>query len=186
MSRIGKRLISLPKGVEVKAVSGEIHVKGPKGQLKRRIPPKSVVTIDAGGVSVAASADAGRDASKMQGLTRALINNMVQGVSKGWTKTLELVGVGYRADVQGSKLVLNLGYSHPIEYPLPQGISAKVEEKQTRIILEGVDNELLGETAAIVRRFRPPEPYKGKGVRYQGEQVRHKAGKAGKAGAGAK
>lgn len=185
MSRIGKRVIGLPKGVEVKTTGGQVTVKGPKGQLSRPVPPKSVVTIDAAGVSVTASEDAGRLASRMQGLTRALINNMVVGVSKGWTRTLELVGVGYRADVQGSKLVLNLGYSHAIDFPLPKGISAKVEEKQTRIILEGIDNELLGETAAVVRRLRPPEPYKGKGIRYQGEKVRQKAGKAGKA-AGAK
>jgi large subunit ribosomal protein L6 len=185
MSRIGKRIIALPKGVEVKTADGQVHVKGPKGSLSRPMPPMAVVTIAPAGVSVAPSEDAGRLASRMQGLTRALINNMVTGVSKGFTKTLELVGVGYRADAQGSKLVLNLGYSHPIDFPLPKGISAKVEEKQTRIILEGIDNELLGETAAVVRRLRPPEPYKGKGIRYLGEKVRQKAGKAGKA-AGAK
>jgi large subunit ribosomal protein L6 len=185
MSRIGKRIIPLPKGVEVKAANGEIQVKGPKGRLQRRQPPKSVVTVDAAGVHVVPTADASREASKMQGLTRALINNMVVGVSKGFSRTLELVGVGYRADVQGKKLLLNVGYSHQVEFPLPDGITAKVEEKQTRIVLEGIDIELLGETAAVVRRFRPPEPYKGKGIRYQGEKVRQKAGKAGKA-AGAK
>jgi large subunit ribosomal protein L6 len=184
MSRIGKRIITLPKGVEVKTTAGQVSVKGPKGQLQRVIPPLTTVKIGSDGVSIDATADAGRLASRMRGLSRALIANMVKGVSAGFTKTLELVGVGYRADVQGGKLVLNLGYSHPIEYPLPKGISAKVEEKQTRIILEGIDNELLGETAAIVRRFRPPEPYKGKGVRYQGERVRQKAGKAGKAAGG--
>ncbi len=185
MSRIGKRIIALPKGVEVKTADGKIQVKGPKGQLVRLQPPKSIVTVDGTGVHVAPAPDAAREASRMQGLTRALINNMVVGVTKGWSKTLDLVGVGYRADVQGQKLILNVGYSHPVEFPLPKGISAKVEEKQTRIILEGTDNELLGETAAIVRRFRPPEPYKGKGIRYRGERVRQKAGKAGKA-AGAK
>ncbi len=186
MSRIGKRNITLPKGVEVKTSAGQVSVKGPKGALQRPIPPLTTVTVAPAGVTVVATAEAGRLASRMQGLTRALIANMVKGVSQGWSRTLELVGVGYRADVQGSKLILNLGFSHPIEFPLPKGISAKVEEKQTRIILEGIDNELLGETAAIVRRFRPPEPYKGKGVRYQGEKVRQKAGKAGKAAAGGK
>jgi len=183
MSRIGKRVIPLPKGVEVKTAGGEVFVKGPKGQLSRPVPPMSVIKVEPAGVSVVPSEDAGRVASQMQGLTRALVANMVRGVSQGWTKTLDLVGVGYRADVQGSKLILAVGYSHPIEFPLPKGISAKVEEKQTRIILEGIDNELLGETAAVVRRFRPPEPYKGKGIRYHGEKVRQKAGKAGKAGA---
>jgi large subunit ribosomal protein L6 len=187
-SRTGKRPVVLPKGVTAAVKDGSIEVKGPKGALTRKLPPNVKVTVDAGGVKVQPTI-AGRDGSRFQGLTRALIAAMVQGTAAGYTKTLQLVGTGYRAEVKGQTLNLSLGFSHPVNFPIPQGITVQIpgDSKGTIIILNGADKAMMGETAAKIRGFRPPEPYGGKGVRYQGEKVREKAGKAAKgAGGGAK
>ena len=179
MSRVGKVPVSVPKGVEVRVQGRRVDVKGPKGAVGREMPAAVSVNVADGQVQVVSATEDPREASRMSGLARSLINNMVRGVTEGYRKSLDLVGVGYRADVQGKNLTLTLGLSHPVQYPLPDGISAKVEEKQTRIILDGVDKELVGQTAAIIQRFRPPEPYKGKGIRFTGERIRQKAGKTG-------
>jgi large subunit ribosomal protein L6 len=175
MSRVGRKPISIPKGVELKVSGRTVAVKGPKGELSREIREGLVVKLD-NGFAVIEQTDSGKMAGALHGLTRALIQNMVEGVSQGFTKSLEIHGTGYRAAVQGQKLTLNLGHSHPIEYPLPKGISAAVN--QNLIVLTGADKELLGQVSAEIRRFRPPEPYKGKGVRYLNEHVRRKAGKS--------
>jgi large subunit ribosomal protein L6 len=169
MSRIGKLPVEVPAGVKVNLRGAEIEVSGTKGTLKRELPPR---------VKVVSPADSGREARALHGLTRTLINNMVEGVTNGYTKVLELSGVGYRADVRGDTLHLSLGYSHPIEFKLPKGIQAAVD-KQNRITLTGIDKEQLGMAAAKIRDFRRCEPYKGKGIRYAGEVVRRKVGKAG-------
>lgn len=177
MSRIGKKPVAIPSGVKVALAGNVINVEGPKGKLSRKINPAVSVEVDAEQIQVTTV-----DSSKgmaMQGLTRSLIANMVEGVTKGFEKVLEINGVGYRADLQGKTLNLSLGYSHPIAYPLPEGITAEVE-KQTKIIVRGIDKELVGATAAKIRSFREPEPYKGKGIKYADERIVRKAGKAGK------
>jgi large subunit ribosomal protein L6 len=181
MSRIGKQPIQLPPDVKVNLRGSEIEVSGTKGALKRELPPRVKLEVTDGQVLVSPG-DGGREARALHGLTRTLINNMVVGVTNGYTRVLEINGVGYRADVRGDTLHLALGYSHPIEFKLPKGIEASVD-KQNRITLSGIDKELLGLTAAKIRDFRRCEPYKGKGIRYAGEVVRRKVGKAG-AGAG--
>jgi large subunit ribosomal protein L6 len=184
-SRVGKRPIILPKGVTVAIKDGAVRVEGPKGKLSKAMPSGVDVKIDTGKVSVT-SALPGRDASRMQGLVRALIAAMVKGASENYTKTLELKGTGYRAEMKGSTLNLALGFSHPVIFPMPAGIKCEIpgDSKGTIVNLTGADKELMGQTAAKIRSFRPPEPYGGKGVRYQGEKVREKAGKAAKAGGG--
>jgi large subunit ribosomal protein L6 len=184
-SRVGKRPIPLPKGVTAAVRDGSIEVKGAKGALTRALPPGVSVKTE-GALLVVTPTIAGRDGSRFQGLARALIAGMVAGVSDGYVKTLQLVGTGYRAEVKGQTLNLSLGFSHPIAFPLPQGIKCDIpqESKGTILILTGSDKEKMGQTAAKIRSFRPPEPYGGKGVRYQGEKVREKAGKAAKAGGG--
>ena len=177
MSRVGKLPIPIPQGVTVDQKDGIFSVKGPKGQLQREIHPLSNVSVEDGVIHVT-PADESRDARALWGLTRTLINNMVVGVTEGFKKGLEIVGVGYRVEQKGNTLVFSLGFSHPVEFELPQGISATLD-KQNKVMLEGIDKELLGHTAAKVRAFRPPEPYKGKGVRYMNEHVRRKVGKAG-------
>ncbi|RMF46044.1 MAG: 50S ribosomal protein L6 [Deltaproteobacteria bacterium] len=177
MSRIGKKPIAIPSGVKVALAGSTINVEGPKGKLSREINPAVTVEVDAEQIQVNL-VDTARGTA-MQGLTRSLIANMVDGVTKGFEKVLEINGVGYRADLQGKTLNLSLGYSHPIAYPLPEGISAEVE-KQTKIIVRGIDKELVGATAAKIRSFREPEPYKGKGIKYADERIVRKAGKAGK------
>jgi large subunit ribosomal protein L6 len=187
-SRVGKRPIDLPKGVTAVLKEGTIDVKGPKGALSRKLPPNVKVTLDGAMIKVMPTIG-GRDGSRFQGLARALINGMVQGTAAGYTKTLQLVGTGYRAEVKGPILNLSLGFSHPVNFPIPFGITVQIpgDSKGTIIILTGADKAVMGQTAAKIRGFRPPEPYGGKGVRYQGEHVREKAGKAAKgAGAGAK
>jgi large subunit ribosomal protein L6 len=176
MSRIGKRPVVVPKDVEVKLEGDVITVKGPKGQLSRRLPSDVTVTREDDRMLVSVG-DATREARALQGLVRILIGNMVTGVTDGFEKALEIVGVGYRAELQGKTAVFNLGYSHPIHFQLPEGIDAKIEK--TKIVLSGADKELLGETAAKIRGLRRPEPYKGKGIRFADEFVRRKAGKAG-------
>jgi large subunit ribosomal protein L6 len=186
-SRVGKRPILLPKGVTVAIKDGAIRVEGPKGKLSKGMPSGVDVKIDAGKINVT-SALPGRDASRMQGLVRALIAAMVKGASENYTKTLELKGTGYRAEMKGTTLNLALGFSHPVIFPMPAGIKCEIpgDSKGTIVNLTGPDKELMGQTAAKIRSFRPPEPYGGKGVRYQGEKVREKAGKAGKGAKGAK
>jgi large subunit ribosomal protein L6 len=175
MSRIGKKPIVIPAGVKVDLVGQTVKVEGPKGRLEREVHTQVAVSIEADQIQVAPkSADSGA----LQGLTRTLVSNMVEGVTKGFSKGLEINGVGYRAELKGTVLNLALGYSHPIEYPLPTGVAAEVE-KQTKITLTGIDKELVGATAAKIRSFRPPEPYKGKGIKYADERILRKAGKAG-------
>jgi large subunit ribosomal protein L6 len=185
-SRVGKRPIVLPKGVSA-TLKGDraIEVKGPKGTLGRELPAGVKLNVEGGSVVVIPTV-AGRDGARYQGLARALIKCMVTGVAEGYTKTLQLVGTGYRAELKGQVLNLSLGFSHPIAFPLPQGVKCEIpaDSKATIVILTGSDKEVMGQTAAKIRSFRPPEPYGGKGVRYQGEKVREKAGKAAKAGGG--
>ena len=182
-SRVGKRPIDLPKGVTAVVNDRKIDVKGPKGQLSRSITDRVEIKVDAGKLVVTSDAP-GRDASRLQGLMRALVAGMVKGVADGYEKQLELKGTGYRAELKGTTLHFALGFSHPVVYPLPQGITATIpaDSKGTLVILQGADKETIGQTAAKIRGFRPPEPYGGKGVRYKGERVREKAGKAGKGG----
>lgn len=179
MSRIGKKPVAIPAGVEVKLSGHGITVKGPKGELKWTHPEGVSVAVESGSAVVTRASDA-KPVRAIHGLTRALLQNMVTGVSEGYTRVLELVGVGYRAQVQGDKLVLTVGYSHPVEFKLPQGIKAEVDKKQTIITLNGIDRQKLGQTAADIKAIRPPDSYKGKGVRYSGERLKLKAGKAAK------
>jgi large subunit ribosomal protein L6 len=182
-SRVGKRPVELPKGVTAALKDGKIEIKGPKGTLSRALPPSVDVKVEGTAVKILPTVT-GRDGSRLQGLARALINGMVQGAATGYTKTLQLVGTGYRAEVKGPVLNLSLGFSHPVNFPIPQGVKVEIpgDSKGTIIILTGADKEVMGQTAAKIRGFRPPEPYGGKGVRYQGEKVREKAGKAAKGG----
>lgn len=186
-SRVGKRPIAVPKGVTVAVKDGKVDVQGPKGKLQRAIPHGVALKVDGGNVIVSSSLP-GRDAARMQGLLRALVAAMVKGAAEGYTKTLELRGTGYRAELKGQNLTLALGLSHPVNFALPAGIKGEIpgDSKGTILVLTGADKELMGQTAAKIRNFRPPEPYAGKGIRYQGEKVREKAGKAGKGGKGGK
>lgn len=186
-SRVGKRPIVLPKGVAASLADGAIKIDGPKGKLAKKLPPSVEAKIADGKIAISSSL-AGRDGSRMQGLARALIASMVKGVAEAYTKTLELKGTGYRAELKGTTLHMALGFSHPVVFALPAGIKCDIpqDSKGTVIVLTGADKEVMGQTAAKIRGFRPPEPYAGKGVRYQGERVREKAGKAGKAGAAGK
>ena len=180
MSRVGRLPIVIPAGVDIDVTDNHVVVKGPKGSLERDIPPLLSVVREDGQLRVERPDDQKR-ARELHGLTRTLINNMVVGVTEGYRRGLEIQGVGYRAQLVGQKLQLNLGYSHPIEIDPPEGIAFEVENP-TRISVSGIDKELVGRIAAKVRACRKPEPYKGKGVRYAGEIVRRKAGKAGKVG----
>ncbi|HLF77828.1 MAG TPA: 50S ribosomal protein L6 [Dehalococcoidia bacterium] len=177
MSRIGKMPIPVPSAVKVDIDGRNIKVTGPKGTLSREVVPEVRLVMEEGRLIVTRPSDSQRDRA-MHGLTRALLSNMVTGVDAGFRKTLELVGVGYRAQMQGSKLVLALGFSHPVEIDPPEGITFTVEGP--RVHIDGIDKEQVGQVAADIRKRRPPEPYLGKGVRYQGEFVRRKAGKSGK------
>ncbi len=181
MSRVGKLPIPIPKGVSVNINKNAVIVKGPKGELSRDLPPEINIAEEEGRVVVTRNSDNRFHRSK-HGLTRALLNNMIVGVSTGFSRQLDIEGVGYRAAMEGNKLVLNVGYSHPVVFDPPKGISFDVPDRNGRqIVVSGIDKELIGEIAARIRRTRPPEPYKGKGIRYAGEVVRRKAGKAGKA-----
>ncbi|HEX7978865.1 MAG TPA: 50S ribosomal protein L6 [Gemmatimonadaceae bacterium] len=178
MSRIGKAPVAVPNGVTVTLKDGNvISVKGPKGELTRSLPTAMTVKQENGQVTVTRPSDEDQHKS-LHGLTRTLIANMVEGVTKGFSKNLELVGVGYKAEVRPYGLQLALGYSHPIEYRAPQGIKLTAPAP-TQIVVEGANKEVVGQVAAEIRSLRPPEPYKGKGVKYAGEQIRRKAGKAG-------
>ena len=176
VSRIGKMPIVIPKGTAVTVVAGEVKAKGPKGELQRKLPPLVEAKVEGAQVIIKTTA-AGRRGRSMHGLARSLVQNLVTGVSVGFTRVLEVNGVGYRADVKGRSLHLSLGYSHPIEVLLPEGIDATVVKNV--ITVTGIDKEVLGQLAAVIRQQRPPEPYKGKGIRYSDEHVRRKVGKAG-------
>lgn len=179
MSRIGKAPINLPKGVKVEWQGTEVQVSGPKGSLSQAFDPQMEIKLDDGILTVHRPSDS-RQHRSMHGLTRALLNNMVVGVSEGFSKTLQIEGVGYRAQLEDDKLVLNVGYSHPVYFEPPDGITFAVENRTKTVIVSGIDKQLVGEIAAQIRKTRPPEPYKGKGIRYDNEIVRRKAGKAGK------
>lgn len=181
LSRVGKRPVVLPKGVTASIGNGKVDIKGPKGSLSQPIPPTVNVTQSGDKLNVTSSA-AGRDAARWQGLARALLASTVKGAAEGYERILELVGTGYRCEAKGSVLHLALGLSHPVVFPLPAGVTAQVpaDSKGTIIILNSANKAVLGQVAATIRSFRPPEPYAGKGVRYRGEKVRRKAGKAGK------
>jgi large subunit ribosomal protein L6 len=177
MSRIGKRPIEIPKGVTVTLEKGQMTVKGPRGELSRRLHPTMQVKVEDSTITVTRPSEE-NEHKALHGLTRTLIANMVEGVTAGFRKNLELVGVGYRAETKPFGLRLALGYSHPIQYKAPEGIKLTATAP-TAITVEGSNKEVVGQVAAEIRSLRPPEPYKGKGVKYQGEQVRRKAGKAG-------
>jgi large subunit ribosomal protein L6 len=177
MSRIGRKPIQVPKGVDVKIEDKEVMIKGAKGTLKFGVLPFISVDIGDGQIHVSRAADEKRDRAA-HGMTRAILNNMVIGVSQGFERVLEIIGVGYRAQMQGKNLVLALGFSHPVEVSPPDGIELAVDGP-TKIIVRGIDKQLVGQTAADIRAYRPPEPYKGKGIRYANEYVIRKAGKTG-------
>ncbi|MBZ0297938.1 MAG: 50S ribosomal protein L6 [Anaerolineae bacterium] len=179
MSRIGKKPIDLPEKVTATINGKDVVVKGPKGELKQTIHPEMSIEQENGSLLVKRPSDE-REHRALHGLTRALVANMVQGVSEGFQKTLVIEGVGYSSEMRGNDLVMKLGYSHEIVVPPPDGISFEVEERGRVIHIKGVDKQVVGQVAANVRELRPPEPYKGKGVRYSDERVRRKAGKAGK------
>ena len=178
MSRIGKKPIVLPPGVTLELKDGVVAVKGPKGSLSRSLLEGIEVEITDKAVNLKRASD-GKKTRSYHGLMRTLVANMVDGVSKGFEKKLEIVGIGYRSELHGNKLVFFLGYSHPIDFQLPQGISAEVE-KQTLVTIKGIDKELVGQISAKIRNLRKPDPYKGKGVKYATEVLRKKAGKTGK------
>ncbi len=177
MSRIGKKPIAIPQGVKI-AISGSVvTVQGPKGKLDTQVPPG--IRVEQRDSTLVALRDNDSQAA-LHGLARALLNNAVEGVTKGWTRELEIVGIGYRAELKGKNIVVfSLGFSHPIEYPLPEGISVAVDPKQTRLTITGIDRQKVGQVAAEMRALRPPDPYKNKGVRYFGERLKTKVGKTG-------
>ncbi len=177
MSRIGKMPVVVPEGVTVTLDGQTCAVKGPKGELKRTLPDEMKIEMKDGTVTVERPTDAGRHRA-LHGLTRSLVNNMVEGVTNGFTKQLEIVGVGYKAESRPGGVRLVVGYSHTVDYEAPKGVTISVENP-TLMKVEGIDKQMVGQVAAELRRVRPPEPYKGKGIRYQGEQVRRKAGKTG-------
>jgi large subunit ribosomal protein L6 len=177
MSRIGKKPIELPKGVTVNIQGNVVAVKGPKGSLNTPLPRG--ITMQQQDSHLVAIRENDSQAA-VHGLARALVNNAVEGVTKGWTRELEIVGIGYRAEMKGkTTVVFNLGYSHPIEYPLPTGVEVAVDPKQTKLTLTGIDRQKVGQVAAEMRSLRPPDPYKNKGVRYAGERLKKKVGKTG-------
>jgi len=179
VSRIGRMPIPIPQGVQVDIKGSHVTVKGPKGELSRSFNPDMTIALQDGQIVVTRPTD-NRQHRALHGLTRALLANMVTGVTEGYRKDMEINGVGYRAEMQGDNLVLYVGFSHPVEIVPPSGITLGIENRGKTIVVEGIDKELVGEMAARLRRVRPPEPYKGKGIRYVGEYVRQKAGKAGK------
>ena len=177
MSRIGKKPIAIPKGVTVKVDGSTVEVKGPKGQMRQPLPPGVNAAVEDGHLVTRKTAE-DREFDKFHGLARSLVNNAVLGVTDGWKRELDIVGVGYRAELKGSQMVLALGYSHPVVFQIPAGIDVAVE-KQTHITVTGVDRQLVGQVAANLRRLRKPDPYQQKGVRYTGEVLKKKAGKTG-------
>ena len=177
MSRIGKKPIPLPQGVKFEVKGNTVVVQGPKGQVQTHLPAGVKLQTADGHIQVVRESD---DRAAVHGLVRALVNNAVEGVTKGWTKELEIVGIGYRAELKGKNtVVFTLGFSHPIEYPLPTGVSVVIDPKQTRLSVTGIDRQRVGQVAAEMRGLRPPDPYKQKGVRYVGERLKKKVGKTG-------
>ncbi|GER81004.1 MAG: 50S ribosomal protein L6 [Anaerolineaceae bacterium] len=179
MSRVGRLPIAVPGGVQINIEGSLVKVKGPKGELQRTFSPLIGIALENGQVAVTRRSDDPAERA-LHGTTRALLANMIHGVSSGFTTVLEVDGVGYRAEMNGKNLVLNVGYSHPVEVPPPAGISFEVDQKTRQIKVMGYDKEAVGQTAADIRKVRPPEPYHGKGIHYLGERIRRKAGKAGK------
>ncbi|HSM87475.1 MAG TPA: 50S ribosomal protein L6 [Candidatus Limnocylindrales bacterium] len=177
MSRIGKKPIPLPTGVKFEVKGNTVTVNGPKGQVQTHLPAGVKLQQQDGRIEVKRDSD---DYAAVHGLVRALVSNAVEGVTKGWNRDLEIVGIGYRAELKGkSTVVFTLGYSHPIEYPLPSGITVAIDPKQTRLTVSGIDRQKVGQVAAEMRALRPPDPYKQKGVRYAGERLKKKVGKTG-------
>ncbi len=179
MSRIGRMPIEVPQGVNVEIKGTHVRVKGPKGQLEHTFPAAMNITLKEGVITVERPSDEGTHRA-LHGMTRAIINNMVVGVTDGFEKVLEINGVGYRAEMKGKNLVIHVGYSHPVEIEPPEGITFEVGERNRIIYVRGYDKAKVGQVAADIRKVRPPEPYKGKGIKYQDERIRRKAGKAGK------
>src|SRR5215468_5106776 len=177
MSRIGKKPIAIPKGVTIKVEGNTVLVQGPKGRVDTPLPIGIKVEQKDGHLVAVRESDS---QSAVHGLARALVNNAVEGVTKGWTRELEIVGIGYRAEMKGKNLVVfSLGFSHPIEYPLPTGIDVAIDPKQTKLTVSGIDRQKVGQVSAEMRALRPPDPYKNKGVRYMGERLKKKVGKTG-------
>jgi len=179
VSRIGRLPVDVPQGVDVQIKGTHVRVKGPKGQLEHTFPASMSIKLEGGQVIVKRPSDDGKHRS-LHGMTRALINNMVIGVTQGYQKTLEINGVGYRAEMKGKSLIINVGFSHPVEVDPPEGIEFVVEDRSKVIHIKGYDKALVGQVAADIRSIRPPEPYKGKGIKYKDERIRRKAGKVGK------
>jgi len=179
VSRVGRLPVVLPSGVEVKINGPHVKVKGPKGEMEFTFSPEMEILLNENEIQVNRPSDA-REMRSLHGTTRALIQNMVIGVTDGFQKELQLVGVGYRANMEGNNLVLNVGYSHPVVVEPPEGIKFEVGERNQQVFISGIDKQSVGQIAADVRKIRPPEPYKGKGIRYKDEYIRRKAGKAGK------
>jgi large subunit ribosomal protein L6 len=179
VSRVGRLPVEVPSGVDVKINGSHVKIKGPKGEMEFTFSPKIDIAVADGEVVVTRPSDA-RELRSLHGTTRALIQNMIIGVTKGYQKELQLVGVGYRATMDGKNLVLNVGYSHPVEIEPPSGITFEVGERAQQVFVSGIDKQAVGQISADIRKVRKPEPYKGKGIRYKDEYVRHKAGKAGK------
>ena len=179
MSRVGRMPVAIPGGVQINIDGSLVKVKGPKGELQRMFSPLIGIALENGQVTITRNSDAPAERA-LHGTTRAVLANMIHGVSSGFTTILEVEGVGYRAELNGKNLMLYVGYSHPVDFPPPAGISFEVEQKTRQIKVTGFDKETVGQTAADIRKVRPPEPYHGKGIRYAGERVRRKAGKAGK------
>ncbi len=177
MSRIGRKLIDIPPGVTLSIDDEKVKVKGPKGELSVNLVPGIDVSVEDNAVKVTRQGD-DKKTRAYHGMMRALVNNLVQGVSTGFERRLEIIGIGWRAQMQGNTLVMNLGFSHPVEYDPPKGVEITTDGP-TKITVKGIDKQAVGQTAAVIRGFRPPEPYKGKGIRYIGEHVIRKAGKAG-------
>ncbi|MBI4686105.1 MAG: 50S ribosomal protein L6 [Nitrospirae bacterium] len=179
MSRIGKKPIEIPKGVDIKLEDANIKVKGPKGETSSVCPAGIKVSVNEGKALVERLSDE-KNVRALHGLTRSLVANMITGVSVGYQKMLNIVGTGYRAQIQGNKIMLSLGFSHPVEFELPAGMNAAVDQKQVQITLTGIDKQQLGQITTNLKTIRPPDAYKGKGVRYSGERLKLKVGKAGK------
>lgn len=185
MSRVGRLPVAVPNGVQVEINGSDVRVKGPKGELQRSFSPEIGITMEENQVNITRPSDEPR-LRALHGTTRALINNMVVGVSTGFTKVLEVDGVGYRAEMNGTNLVLALGFSHPVTIVPETGITFEADSKTRVVRVSGIDREQVGQVASDIRKIRPPEPYKGKGIRYQGEKIRRKAGKSGKGKGGKK
>jgi len=179
VSRIGRMPVEVPQGVEVEIKGSHVRVKGPKGQLEHTFPAAMDISMEDGQIAVKRPSDEGRHRA-LHGMTRALVNNMVVGVTQGFEKVLEVNGVGYRAELKGKNLILNVGYSHPVEVKPPNGIAFEVDTRTRQIKIQGYDKAVVGQITADIRKVRPPEPYKGKGIKYLDERIRRKAGKAGK------